>query len=115
MAKAMNRPLDPSARPKEKMAELGIQPRPIADVEEILSDGYPGCIGYIAKGHVSAEEFRAGVHWLGHEEIEIDASKLKHIVARKVPAPPGDDYYMYYQIPAKPGPGAYKATVYYLE
>lgn len=34
---------------------------------------------------------------------------------RKVPSPPGDDFYMYYQIPAVPGRGSYDATVYYLE
>lgn len=107
---------DPSDNAKKSMTELGIQPVvTIPHVEEMFSDDGSGCIGYIAKGHVSLEEFQAGVHWLGHEEVEIDSGKLQHTMARKVPVPPGGDFYMYYQIPAKAGPGAYKATVYYLE
>ena len=105
----------PSDKARELMVELGVQPQPLpAYVEQIIEDS-GDTIGYIAKDWVSAEEFQAGVHWLGHEEVEIIADKLKYTTTRKIPAPWSDEFDLIYQIPTKPGPGAYEATVYYLE
>lgn len=85
----------------------------MVNVTEIIDDGGE-TIGYICKGKVSFDEFKKGVDWLGDDDIDLCPEKLIHTVARTVPTPYHEYWSVMYMIPAKPGRGAYEATVYYV-
>ena len=85
----------------------------IPEVEQIIDEiGHK--IGYMCKGHVSADAFIAGIESYGDDAPPKDKIEghLDHTVMRCVPVPPNSDVAFSVQyVRSKPGRGAFKCTV----
>lgn len=90
------------------------------DVNEMIDDS-GSKMGWIAKGTYTKEEMIAGILFYEGEEdyfevSEVDNIEVKHFTMRCIPEPKGsDNAYSYRYEHSKPGRGAFKCTIVYLD
>lgn len=92
----------------------------IPTVDAVIDDcGHT--LGYICKGwDVTPEQFAAGIWWNEGEDCPVDIDdirdRLNRFIYRCIPKPPGDESAWFYTYEhSKPGRGAFKCSVYYLD